>query len=174
MLKVVCLARAYNSLWFPHLANFFSVTFLLPFLSRDVIRCIIIFVIHCDSNAMKNGNILFPCIRIFPGVRTGKLPYLLLPLIWFYVSVPWISCMIVLSQAGASIGSKQDTNQDPPPPHEHNAKEINTNEVFIEEIIHWYFHPLPPQSLVVLLNKNKTLQYFPPLGDLCISFRWDI
>ena len=66
--------------------------------------------------------------------------------------------MIVLSQAGASIGSKQDTNQDPPPPHEHNAKEINTNEVSTEEIIHWYFHPLPLQALIALPNQNKTLK----------------
>ena len=41
------------------------------------------------------------------------------------------------------------------------GKEINTNEVSTEEIIHWYFHPLPTQALIDPQNKNKTLKIVP-------------
>ena len=57
---------------------------------------------------------------------------------------------------------KKDTPREPNPPHECNAlMQINQHKkVSIEEIIHWYFHLLPPQAHISLPNQNQTLNLF--------------
>ena len=41
------------------------------------------------------------------------------------------------------------------------GKELNIREVSMEEIIHWYFHPLHPQAPIALPNQNQTLKKMP-------------
>ena len=38
----------------------------------------------------------------------------------------------------------------------------------MEEIIHWYFHPLHPQAHIAFPNQNKTLKLVP-LWVICVS-----
>ena len=38
-------------------------------------------------------------------------------------------------------------------------EELNINKVSMEEIIHWYFNPLPPQAPISLPNQNQNLNF---------------
>ena len=105
ILKMVCLARAYNALWFAHLTTLFFIALLLLFLLRNFILCSTILSLIVMPIQRRMTTLSSVGLVIFPNVRTDKLNYLLLLSIWFSASMSWISCVADILQSGDSSGS---------------------------------------------------------------------
>ena len=165
-----CLVREYNPLWFPHLTTLLSIPLLLLFLFSEILWCRIIVNINCDANTTNNGHIIFCRIRNFSWWQNRQVAFFVTPVKSVLCpcatnqlhEIPLTSRRFFIINKTLLGTLLYYMNVTPL------GKELNSKEFSMEEIIHCYFQPLPPQAPITLHNQNQTLKLVP-LWYICVS-----
>ena len=169
-MMIVCLARAYNSLWFSHQTTFLYVTVLFILLLRDVLWCRIIFVINCDADVTSSGRILFCRIRSLSWWKNRQVALFVSP-------ADYILCLCAINQLHdtplASRSFHRTINTLIRTLLHHISitlwvKEFIMRQVSMEGRIHWWSYPFPPQAYIALPDQNQILKLVP-LWEIFVS-----